>query len=455
VIGFRSFRFFVSVRQKNKETDRSAPCSFTRNGDPYKRKEVKKIMNIKTRFTTAIATGAVLLNALAPVALAQTMNLEISGNGADSDSTANVTTTNNTTVSQTNVANIENDVVVDADTGHNDANSNTGGDVSIETGDATTDVAVANAVNANSATVDNCCVTGGDVKISGNGEGSDNRVNLTLGNNVALTQYNVANVNNDVDVESDTGWNDANSNTGGDVSVSTGDANTSVLLSTMANANSATVGGGSGTGGTLSAWITGNGADSDNRINLDLNNDVLLSQINTADVLNEVDVDSDTGHNDANSNTGGDVSIETGDADTTVVVDNMVNFNSADADACGCIGSLNAKISGNGEGSDNRIRYMADSTLLLTQANVANLDNDVDVDGDTGHNDTNSNTGRVGAESDPSITTGDADSDVAVSNSGNVNLFGEGGLDLDELLEGFEFDFDLSWLAGLFLSFHS
>jgi hypothetical protein len=55
-------------------------------------------------------------------------------------------------------------------------------------------------------------------------------------------------------LKSDTGDNEANKNTGGDVAINTGDATTGVSIANTANANSAVVGGGHGAG-SVSMWI--------------------------------------------------------------------------------------------------------------------------------------------------------------------------------------------------------
>jgi hypothetical protein len=401
-------------------------------------------MTLKTRLTTAFATGAVLLNALAPLSFAQSTTIELSGNGAFSDNTANVSTSNDVRVDQDNDAYINNDVDVDANTGGNDANFNTGGDVAINTGDANVDVSVMNVANKNVATVDNCCTQSTDVLISGNGAYSDNTVRLDSDNRVRLDQDNDANIRNDVDVDADTGNNDANFNTGGDVSVVTGDADVDVALLTMVNANSAMIGG-DGEGSMLSARILDNGAFSDNSIRLDFDNDVRLDQDNDANIRNDVDVDADTGRNDANFNTGGDVSIHTGDANVDVMVDTLANFNAADIDNCGCFSDVLAKIAGNGAFSDNSIRADFDNDLRVDQDNDLHLRNDVDVDADTGHNDAEFNTGESG--SDPSIHTGDVNTGVELNNHSNVNLFNSG--------DDFEFTFDFHELLAMLMAHHS
>jgi hypothetical protein len=418
--------------------------------------------NLKRVITSAVATAALLVNAALPVFA--TTTIEISGNGSDSTNTAEVEFSQNTTVVQSNVADVYNNVDADADTGGNDANDNTGGDVDIDTGNATVDVGVTNTLNSNTAEVD-CCPQGPvEVLISGNGSDSTNLVDLDLGDeedpmSVEVYQDNYADVTNLVWADADTGDNNANDNTGGSVSIDTGNASTWVALSTSANANSARIGGGSGTG-SVSAMIVGNGSDSKNTIELELLSETLLVQSNVADVFNKVDADADTGYNDANDNTGGDVDIDTGNALVDVTVDNMVNFNWAAAD-CGCLlGDLLAKIAGNGTDSVNLIDATLGSETLIFQGNCAEeggpgewtnghekeceLENKVDADADTGDNDAKDNTGDPGG--DPSIDTGDAETDVDIENSGNSNVYGDAPeWDWELPFPGFSFNLNLSF----------
>jgi len=388
--------------------------------------------NLQKKLATALATGAVLANAFVPAAFAAT-DLTVSGNGSDSNSTVNVSSNNNTTVNQTNDANVTNNVNVTANTGNNSANDNTGGNVGVRTGDANTNVTVNNTLNSNQADVQNCgCAGDTNVTVSGNGTHSDNDVNLSNGGNTRLTQNNTANVRNNVDVDANSGNNNINDNTGGNIRVRTGDINTDVNLSTTANANSARIGGANGgNGGTVSALILGNGSYSDNDVNLDLGGDTTVKQNNRANVRNDVDVDADSGYNDINDNTGGDIALLTGDVDATVVVDNMVNFNAADVEDCSCVSDLTAKIAGNGTGSDNDIRYTNDGDTKVTQDNNAHLNNDLDVNGDSGYNDLNDNTGAVDFASDPGVQTGNSDSNVDVSNTGGLNTYGNVDLSFD------------------------
>jgi len=419
---------------------------------------------IQKLVASSVAVAGLLLNTALPVFA--DVAIEISGNGADSDNDAGVTLTQSTTVTQTNTANISNAVFANADTGGNGAEKNTGGDVTVKTGDASVEVGVKNSANSNMAEV-SCCASGDmDVLISGNGVDTDNTVGLGVASQTNVTQVNTANIGNLVTADAKTGKNEAEKNTGGEVTIKTGDASVKVGIENQANSNTAKVGGGGG-GLSLSARILGNGADSDNDIALKYSRSVSLAQVNTANIANMVFADADTGKNDAEKNTGGDVTIETGDADVEVGIDNMVNFNWADVN-CGCLFALSAKIAGNGSDSKNTIGATLYDNLAVGQINnwysdgPCALDKDgcgddlVEAEAKTGGNDAEKNTGDP--QGDPSVETGDAAILVGIENTGNANVFSQGSSlwpelpsfpDLPEIQFGFNWAFFLAWL-GLF-----
>lgn len=391
-------------------------------------------MTFKTRLTTAIATGAVLLNALAPIALAQ--DATVTGNGALSNNTVNVNNNSTTVVSQTNYATVNNTVNSNSNTGNNSAGLNTGGNVAINTGSATTAVTVENAVNKNVASLDCDCVAGGNtnVTVAGNGALSNNTVNANNNSTTVLGQGNVANVNNTVNANSNSGGNSSGLNTGGNVAINTGSASTGVAVSTAANANFATLGGGSATSANngSSAVIAGNGAYSTNTVNLNQNSTLVLSQSNNANVSNAVNANSNTGNNSAGLNTGGDVMIHTGDAWTGVHVDNLVNFNSANVD-CDCIlgGFGLLKLEGNGALSVNKLNANDNSTAVFGQGSVAALNNAVNGNSNAGTNDIGLSTGPHAG--DPSVHTGNSTSSTAVSNTANANVLNNVSVNWDVL----------------------
>lgn len=403
--------------------------------------------NFKKQIFSVLTAGSMVLNVSVPAFASTT--IEISGNGAKSENYANVEQENTQKISQENTANVTNTVDTDANTGDNEANYNTGGDVGIQTGDAKVKVNVSNDLNRNAASINCCEASNTEVKISGNGADSDNLVELEVENKNSIEQDNDADVDNNIDVDATTGDNEAGSNTGGDVVIKTGSAKVDVDVKTVANVNSAKIGGGANgsSAPTASFWITGNGADSENWIDADLENKSSIDQDNDADIDNDVDVDATTGDNDANFNTGGDVVILTGDAKVDVDVDNLVNFNFADID-CGCVFDVLAKIAGNGADSENGIELELENKQKVEQENDADLDNDIDVDeAATGDNEAGYNTGEP--TSDPAIVTGDAVSETSVSNSGNVNSVGDFSLELPEL-PGVDFSFNFAALWAFF-----
>src|SRR3989344_5518119 len=402
-----NLRFFSVLNKYQKE-----------NGNLLKKGGEKLMDKYLLKLGTAVSSAAIVAASFLAPAMAVT--IEVSGNGSDSDNTVNYTQENEVEIEQENEADITNNIEVDANSGNNEAEDNTGGDVTIKTGKAEANVTVNNSANLNQAEVNACCPGDVEVTISGNGSKSDN-----------------------------------------DVTIETGDAEGTVTVSNNANANVAVVGGDS-SGGSFSVWVTGNGADSDNTVNLDLENEVEIEQENEADIENDIEVDAESGDNEAEDNTGGDVSIETGDADATVDVTNTANLNWADVDSCGCIVDGSVKVSGNGADSNNDVILDLESELEVDQDNEFecggghgyrgrdgkdgkdNACNDIEAESNTGDNEAEDNTHFDG---DPSIQTGDASSDVDVNNEANVNKVGD--VDLDG--ENIDIDINLEGLLALLL----
>jgi len=298
------------------------------------------------------------------------------GNGADSQNTGSIEETNNDTTFQTNEATVENEMILNADTGNNTANRNTGGDSTITTGDANTSANALTFANNNLAggvyyTVVN--IFGdliGDIIFpeemlayaasvsaanTGNGDGSVNTSDLTLNSNDETYQFNVANIENNLILGATTGDNDTSRNTNGTSSVTTGDANVDAQVLNIANSNisggiwwlvivneagnwigklfgaadGANFAGSAGTeftindAGEITAVNSGNGAGSTNTSDVTVNNNTTTVQSNTANITNNLDLSANTGGNSASRNTGGDSSITTGDAN---VIANLVNF---------------------------------------------------------------------------------------------------------------------------------
>ena len=401
-------------------------------------------MNKKV-LASSLTTFAMVLNSVAPVMAAT--SITISGNGSDTNNDVTLTRSQSTTVTQYNDTTIDNDVDVDQDTGGNDADDNTGGDVEINTGDADSDITVDNQAGRN--VYENACCVADDIslEISGNGTDSDNTIDLKHSNIVDVEQINETDIDNDIDVDQDSGDNGADDNTGGDISIMTGDLDSGIEVTNEAGVNLARAGL-PGVVGDVSVLIAGNGSDTNNDVTLRVREGLLVTQYNDTTMDNDVDVDQDSGDNDADDNTWGTVEIDTGDANSDVMIDNHVNFNAISTD-CECLlGDLEVKVAGNGTDSDNTVNADFDSVTEYTQANACEenhewgewgwgewgwdrsngcIENDADIDQDTGDNGSDDGTGNV--HGDPVITTGDIDSNVELGTSGNENVIGDAGFD--------------------------
>ena len=195
-------------------------------------------MNILQKIGASLATGALLTVASVPSAFAAT-DVNVSGNGAFSDNDAVVSSNCSKSLDQTNVSNISNTVATHANTGGNDASFNTGGSVTIYTGDATTNVDVSNAAGSNVASVGGSgCGNGStDVSVYGNGAFSDNSVTVRNWDRESWRQYNANYVRNQIYTNLNSGNNSANFNTGTDVVIHTGSTDANVDVSNEAGSN--------------------------------------------------------------------------------------------------------------------------------------------------------------------------------------------------------------------------
>lgn len=166
--------------------------------------------------------------------------------------------------------------------------------------------------------------------ISGNGAFSRNDVSLRSNNSTIVNQSNNADIRNDISTNASSGNNSSSFNTGNDSRIDTGDANSFVSISNMANANSANVSN-SGSGQNTNVNISGNGAFSDSNVRVKMNDPSRISQDNNARFDNTIVTNNQTGNNRGDFNTsryGSDsVSIYTGDSDANVFIRNEANTN--------------------------------------------------------------------------------------------------------------------------------
>lgn len=195
-------------------------------------------MQLKYKIGAGIATAALLGSSFIPTVFADN---EISGNGDGSYNKIKITNNCTQTLSQSNVSTVVNNVSSNASTGGNNANGNTGGDVLVDTGNATSTVTITNYGSSNSATVSPCCCDqhqGESINlISGNGENSTNKIKLNSSKNSSVGQSNVTSLRNRVRSKAKTGKNNANGNTDGSTTVLTGDATSDITVTNTTPSN--------------------------------------------------------------------------------------------------------------------------------------------------------------------------------------------------------------------------
>lgn len=174
------------------------------------------------KFVTGFVTGTLMLSAVIPM-FADT-SITVTGNGAGSNNGVDVNQSQSTEVTQNSKTNAAVILSLGANSGKNKANSNTGGDVSIGTGNASNTALVSVAGGGNTLVADNCgCHTGDSfVDISGNGADTYNAVKLKKSLTNTVLQKSKTNATIGADLKANTGKNKAKKNTGSGVSVSTG-----------------------------------------------------------------------------------------------------------------------------------------------------------------------------------------------------------------------------------------
>lgn len=262
------------------------------------------------------------------IVYAEQVDLSVTGNGSGSDNTVNATTTNNTTVSQNNQADINNNVQSDQSTGGNTTSDNNGS-AGISTGSVTENSTISNTnINSNIA-------QGGagspniNGEISGNGSDSNNSINNSNNNSLAINQSNNANINNNIYGTGITGENTANDNNG-NIDIRTGNISSEIEINNESinnsifdkNCNCIVK-------GDVKIKISGNGSGSINEVDVDSVDSKNIFSHNDADIENNVFLDFITGRNSVIGNLG-NVAIITGDIASTIKINNSkINSNEA------------------------------------------------------------------------------------------------------------------------------
>lgn len=347
------------------------------------------------------------------------------------------------------------------DPGGQVANGQNGGST-INTGSADNSAVLANDANSNLANSGEGGGGSASVVNSGNGSDSQNSGSAQIADSNNTYQNNSANIVNDLNQDSITGQNSASKNTGGDVNITTGDANVSGTLINTVNTNAAGIAVSEfnieddhvgdyildfaanciyGCVGGATAANTGNGSGSNNDANTSQVLDNNTFQTNEANIGNDLTLTADSGNNRADRNTGGDVNVATGDANVSAnaltfannnisgeILYGVVNiygdlvgdiiFPEEMLNSC-CGGSATAANSQNGSDSTNSANATQNTTNNTVQTNLASITNNLNLDSTSGDNIASRNT-----DGSNSITTGNTSVDANVLNVANSNIDG-------------------------------
>lgn len=262
---------------------------------------------------------------------ARALEIAITENGSGSSNEAVVNNSTETTVVQTNNAEVSNDINIDANTGGNSASDN-GGEVEINTGDVNVNTAVSNSVNYSITTITTCCPDEGvNVSISGNGANSTNTTNLSQASLNAVIISQNAQIYNETIGYASTGENEAKGNMG-DVTINTGNIKvTDIITNGPINIASVRVAG--GTASDVSVKIKDNGSDSQNTVGAEIVNEEEVLIDHNAEFINVSDWYLETGDNEAKDNLG-DVEIKTGDIEFETFIKNFANIGGVDISTC-------------------------------------------------------------------------------------------------------------------------
>jgi len=144
--------------------------------------------------------------------------------------------------------------------------------------------------------------------------------------------------------------------------------------------------------------VTGNGAWSSNNVNVSSNHEMEIIQKNMTDTVNTVISNALTGGNNASFNTGGNTSVTSGPATSTVGIVNEGSKNILSVPSnCGCNQQdTSVVVAGNGAGSHNYISANSNDETHLVQANNTHVTNTVYSTAATGGNTASFNTGSSG-----------------------------------------------------------
>ena len=365
-------------------------------------------------------------------------------NGAASSNTGTVLTENSSQTDQNNIASVNSGLNLDSTTGKNNGSYNVG-DTSLTTGAANTSGTIITAANTNVAGV-----AVSEFNVNDNHTGdiilSTTTAQVIDTNTQGTFQNNDGTVGNSLTLVADSGNNKASYNTGGNSSITTGDANVSANVLTLLNNNLA----GNIIYGVVN--IFGNLVgdiifpEVANIASSSTTNNTSTFQTNNADIKNNLVLSAQTGDNNTSYNTGGNSSSQTGEASINTKVLNIANSNIAGGNywlviinqAGQWVGKIlgaptgstmagspgtNLSVNEKGEVVANVGDITTVTNTTVEQSNNATVKNNINLSANSGGNSASFNTGGLST-----IKTGDAKIIANLVNFVNNNIAGGGKL---------------------------
>ncbi|OGZ78345.1 MAG: hypothetical protein A2358_03410 [Candidatus Staskawiczbacteria bacterium RIFOXYB1_FULL_37_44] len=421
--------------------------------------------------TTSSADQPIVQDQAVDPALATDPSSTNATTGADSVNTSTTDVTNTTDITNQNFVQAFNDSFLQADTGSNTANYNTGSGI-ITTSQAKGDGQLLNVVNKNSVQVGAGGVPSPDnATNSTTGANSANTSLTNINNELTVKNINDANIINRVTTNINSGNNDANFNTGHGI-VTTGAANLGLNFFSLANTNlfgsqkfyanlqniynnftgnvdlsgELAVGSSPLSGLLANAANNSTGANSSNQSIVNINDQTSITNQNTGKLNNEIDAKVTSGQNRANYNTGSG-SVVSGQVNSSVNVVNFLNSNITSGNwmmkTLNVFGNWSGDLklptmqtpeltvtvpaagaaadsanTNTGSASVNTTDLTINNSATLTNNNQATIENNVTMQTDSGNNDASFN-GGAGL-----VKIGTANAETNEMNVANLNVTG-------------------------------
>ncbi len=363
-----------------------------------------------TRNSANVNTMAVFGNGVNPDLITGNSNT-----GADSVNNAIVSVFDVFALSNDNMAQIVNDLELEATSGFNSADYNsTFG--SVMTGNTS---AFANAstsdVNRNDTAIIGQAFNGlFEATNFSTGADTSNSAFITLTDNNYVNNSNTALINNLLGSNAISGYNSADYNNGAGAVVS-GNANSMAVAQNMGiNVNTTAI----TSPLAMSYFVAENemtGANSYNNSEINVENSTSLTNDNNANVINDIFANSVSGGNSADYNTG-EGSVNAGSASAGAMVVNQANINTTNIQNAAVASSIYNSNANTGANSTNEAYTNINSSINVTNVNEALFNNTVSVSANSGDNTSNYNTGGA------SVTSGAVVASFGVMNAANSNL---------------------------------